>query len=153
MSSPKNPKNDQDPEQAPSSGKMEEDTQATQTSSTAHEDLSKAKEKAKDAFTQAATFAQANKTDTITYILLFVGIFTYFFSHLFGGLLIGGIAGVNFFRPIMELSLGLNEFIKHQGIIRSLIAGSVLVCLVLAAPFLFLGLGITTIAMSVIIKP
>lgn len=88
------------------------------------------------------SYAQSNTRDTIAYILMIIGIVLFIFHPFYGGLLVGLIAGLYFSQEIMSFTKHANQLIEEQGMVRSLMAGGVLIALFIAAPAVFIGAAI-----------
>lgn len=84
-------------------------------------------------------YATANTRDTISYVLLIIGIILMFFHSFYGGVLIGLIAGFYFSSEIMAIIKHGNDLVEEQGIVKSLIAGGLLLALFISAPAIFIG--------------
>lgn len=84
-------------------------------------------------------YATANTRDTISYVLLIIGIILMFFHSFYGGVLIGLIAGFYFSSEIMAIIKHGNALVEEQGIVKSLIAGGLLLALFISAPAIFIG--------------
>lgn len=84
-------------------------------------------------------YATANTRDTISYVILIIGIVMLFFQPLYGGTLIGIIAGFYFSSEAIALFQNLNALIDEQGIVKCLIGGGLLVGLFICAPAIFVG--------------
>lgn len=84
-------------------------------------------------------YATANTRDTISYVLLIIGIILMFFHSFYGGALIGLIAGFYFSSEIMAIIKHGNDLVEEQGIVKSLIAGGLLLALFISAPAIFIG--------------
>ena len=86
--------------------------------------------------------ATANTRDTVSYILLIVGIVLLFFHAFYGALLIGLIAGFYFSSEILAILRNFNDFIDEQGIVKSLIGAGLLAGLFISAPAIFIGIAL-----------
>lgn len=84
-------------------------------------------------------YATANTRDTISYVLLIIGIILMFFHSFYGGALIGLIAGFYFSSEIMAIIKHGNDLVEEQGIVKSLIAGGLVLALFISAPAIFVG--------------
>lgn len=94
--------------------------------------------------------ATANTRDTVSYILLIVGIVLLFFHGFIGGIIIGLIAGLYFSSEVLALLQNLNSFIDEQGIVKSLVAGGLLLALFISAPAIFIGLALAVAIRSLL---
>lgn len=88
------------------------------------------------------SYATANTRDTVSYVLLIIGIILMFFHSFYGGALIGLIAGLYFSSEVMALIRLGNDLIEEQGIVKSLIAGGLLLALFISAPGIFIGFAL-----------
>lgn len=84
-------------------------------------------------------FVKSNTRDTAAYVLLVIGMVFLFFEPLFGGILIGLVAGIYFSEEINFLLKNGNEFIEEQGIVRSIVLGITALALFISAPGIFIG--------------
>jgi hypothetical protein len=98
------------------------------------------------------THATANTKDTISYILLILGLVLLFFYPFYGGLLIGIIAGLYFSSEILALLRNFSDFVDDQGIVKSLIGAGLLMGLFIAAPAIFIGIALA-VALRQILFP
>lgn len=90
----------------------------------------------------SANFFQPSTKDMIAYILLVLGIILLFFQHLYGGILIGIVAGVYFSKEILSIIRNANDYIEEQGLARSLIIAGILLAFLISAPAIFIGAAI-----------
>lgn len=77
-------------------------------------------------------YANTNTHDMINYILLILGLILLYFFSTWGGLLIGGVAGLHFYERIAFSIKNLNEIIATQRLVSSLIVAGVLLALFIA---------------------
>ncbi|MEX1013128.1 MAG: hypothetical protein WD595_04915 [Waddliaceae bacterium] len=84
-------------------------------------------------------YAQTHVLDTVAYILLVIGIIWSFFHPVFGGLLVGLIAGWYFYVEIYAIVKGFQEYIDVQGTEKSIVLGAVLLVLLVQAPGVVIG--------------
>lgn len=85
-------------------------------------------------------YAQMNKDQTITYLLLILGlIFLLFFNNLLGGLIIGMVAGYYFAEDIVDYLRNLGKIIGGQEKIHYVVLTALLLGLFIAAPGIFIG--------------
>ncbi|KAF3363247.1 hypothetical protein PHSC3_000137 [Chlamydiales bacterium STE3] len=85
--------------------------------------------------------AASSTRDSIAYVILIVGIILLFFHPFYGGFLIGLIGGFYFSSELLAFLQSINHLIDEQGIVRSLIAGALLIGLLICAPAIFLGIA------------
>lgn len=88
------------------------------------------------------SYATANTRDTISYVLLIIGIVLLFFHPFYGGLLIGLIAGFYFSSEILAVIRNFNDFVDEQGIVKSLIGAGLLLGLLISNPAIFIGIAL-----------
>lgn len=93
-------------------------------------------------FQNVVSFATSNTRDTVSYIVLIIGIVSLFFYPFYGGSLIGLIAGFYFSAEILSLLHHFNDFVDEQGIVKSLIGGGLLLGLFISAPAIFIGIAL-----------
>lgn len=108
--------------------------------------------KASEKMTNIGSFATSNTRDSIAYVILIIGIILLFFHAFYGGLLIGIISGFYFSSELIAFIKSANQLIDEQGIVRSLIAGGVLLAFLISAPAIFIGM-IIAIAIRQILFP
>lgn len=97
-------------------------------------------------------FARNNTRDTIAYILMIIGIVLLLFHPFYGGLLIGLLGGFYFASEIVHLFQNAAHVIDDYGLVRSLMAGGVVVGFFICAPAIFIGIAIA-VALKQIIFP
>jgi hypothetical protein len=95
-------------------------------------------EKFENFFSQAS----ANTRDIIAYVLMILGIILLFVNHMYGGFIIGLVAGVYFSKEIVDLIQNFENFIDEQGLARSIILGGTLLSLFILAPSIFIGIAV-----------
>lgn len=98
-------------------------------------------EKFENFFSQASS----NTRDIIAYVLLILGIILLFVQHLYGGFIIGLVAGVYFSKEIVGLVQNFEDFIEEQGLARSIILGGTLLALFILAPAIFIGIAVVVL--------
>lgn len=96
--------------------------------------------------------ANENTRDTISYIILIIGIILLFYNPNYGGLLVGLVAGFYFSSEILALRKNLKEFIEDSGIVKSLIGFGFILALFILAPMVFIGL-ILAVATRLVLFP
>lgn len=96
-------------------------------------------------------YVKANTRDTVAYILLIVGLVLIFFNSLWGGLIVGAVAGFYFQKELIDWFKNANEYIETQGLARSVILGGTLLALLIQAPGIIIGVLIV-VALSYFIK-
>lgn len=93
-------------------------------------------------FGNLVNYATANTRDTISYIVLIIGIVLIFFHSFYGGALIGFVVGLYFSGELLALAKNFSSLVDDQGIVRSLIAGGLFVALFISAPAIFIGIAV-----------
>ena len=84
-------------------------------------------------------YTNQNTRHMINYVLLLIGLILLFTLPLWGGLLIGVVAGLHFYEGITFFIKNVSEIIANQGMVSSLIIGGVLLALFIQAPAIFIG--------------
>jgi len=87
-------------------------------------------------------YASTNRIQTITYILLILGLILMFFNNLLGGLLIGMVAGYHFAPEIIYYVRHLDRIFAGQDQLRYITLTALLLGLFIAAPGIFAGAAI-----------
>lgn len=88
------------------------------------------------------SYATSNTRDTISYVVLIVGVILLFFSSFYGGILIGLVSGFYFSSEIMAVVKNINALVEDQGVVKSLIAGGLLIALFISAPWIVIGIAL-----------
>lgn len=96
--------------------------------------------------------ATANTRDTVSYVVMIIGLVLLFFHSFYGGALIGLVAGLYFSSEILAFLRNLNAFIDEQGVVKALIGGGLLFGLFISAPAIFIGLAVA-VALRQILFP
>lgn len=94
--------------------------------------------------------ATENTRDTISYIILIMGIVLLFFSPLYGGALVGLVAGFYFSSEILSFWKHLSEFVEDEGIVKSLIGLGLLLALFVSAPAIFIAMILAVLVRQVL---
>jgi hypothetical protein len=84
-------------------------------------------------------YAKHNTRDTIAYILLLAGLLLMFYQPWYGGILVGLIFGLYYSKELMEAITHVEQYVNEQGFVKSLILGGLLLGLLIAAPYIFIG--------------
>ena len=84
-------------------------------------------------------YAASNTRDTLSYILMIVGIVLLFTHPFYGGFIVGLIFGLYFTQEITATLGSLNDLIEFQGMVRSLIFGGLLLALLVLAWPIYIG--------------
>jgi len=108
--------------------------------------------KKNEKFDDIYSYARSNTRDTIAYVLLILGIVMLFFDTVYGGLLIGAIAGLYFNVEILWAIKNVNYLIEREGMVRSLILGGTLLGFFISAPAIFIGAAVA-VALKEVILP
>lgn len=95
-------------------------------------------------------YATSNTRDTLSYVVLIVGIILLFFSSFYGGLLVGLVVGFYFSSEIMAVVKNANALIEEQGVVKSLIAGGLLIALFISAPWMLIGAALAVAARQIL---
>lgn len=98
------------------------------------------------------SYAASNKEQTITYILLAIGIILLFVNSLLGGLIVGAVAGYHFSGPVAFYLRNLNKLFEGQDQLRYIVLTGLLVGLFIAAPGIFIGAVIVAVFKEVLFK-
>jgi hypothetical protein len=99
-------------------------------------------------------YARSNKEQTITYILLALGLlFLLFFNNLLGGLIIGMVAGYYFAAEIVYYIRNIGQIIGGQDQLRYVVLTALLLGLFIAAPGIFIGAAIVAAFKQVMAGP
>ena len=77
--------------------------------------------------------------DSIIYILLAVGLVLLIVQPLFGGIIIGAIAGLVFSNEIMSYAMQIKGAIEREEVLRGVVLGVVLLAFFLEAPSIVIG--------------
>lgn len=95
--------------------------------------------------------------ETISYILIILGILLLFFEPVYGGLLVGIVAGVYFGDEIVEYIKNWKTTIdlqdRYSGIARHLIIAGIALAFFISAPPIFLGAAIAIAIRYLFIGP
>lgn len=87
-------------------------------------------------------YAANNTRDIIAYIILVIGIIMLFFQPLYGGLLIGLVAGIYFSKEIIRIIKNCESMVEEEGVVRSIILCGVALAFFISAPAIFIGAAI-----------
>ncbi len=87
-------------------------------------------------------YAKYNKSQTITYVLLALGLLILFFDSVIGGLLIGGVAGYHFSGEIIYYIRNIGQIAGGQEHLRYITLTILLLGIFIAAPGFFIGAAI-----------
>ncbi len=80
--------------------------------------------------------------ETITYVLLVLGIVLLFFDQLYGGVIVGLIAGIYFGYEIVTYIKSWASATDSRKVARNLIIAGIALALFISAPAIFLGAAI-----------
>lgn len=87
-------------------------------------------------------YARGHTQDTLAYVILVVGILWSLFQGLYGGLIVGLVAGYYFSKELTPFFKSYQKYIEELGTARSLIFGGTLLALFIAAPGIFIGVAL-----------
>lgn len=86
------------------------------------------------------SYAKMNRDQTITYVLLVLGLLLLLFVNGFlGGLIIGMVAGYYFASEIISYIRNIGHIVKGQDQLRYIVITAVLLGLFISAPSIFIG--------------
>lgn len=111
-------------------------------------DSEKSKEKMEDLY----EYARQNKTDTLAYAVIIIGLVLLFFAPFYGGLLIGIIAGIYFYKELIGYVKNRKQMIYEAGTVRSIIFVGTWVGILIAAPGIIIG-ALVAAAVRYLITP
>ncbi len=84
-------------------------------------------------------YVKNHARETITYVLLVLGIILLFFQPFYGGFLVGLITGIYFSQQIVEYVLNWKKAMEMGAIPKNLIILGIVIALLISAPAIFLG--------------
>lgn len=84
-------------------------------------------------------YAKQNKEQTITYILLVLGLLILFFNNLIGGFIIGMVAGYYFAPEIVYYVRNIKQIFSGPDQLRYIVLSGLLLAFLIAAPGVFIG--------------
>lgn len=87
-------------------------------------------------------YCKTHSREIIAYVVLILGIIMLFFDPLYGGALVGLIAGIYFGDAVLPYILNWKANVDEHGIPKHLIAGGILVAFFISAPAIFLGIAV-----------
>lgn len=88
------------------------------------------------------TYFRVHIRETITYVLLVLGIVLLFFDQLYGGILVGLVAGIFFGDEIVNFIKSWSTTTESRKVARNLIIAGVTIAFFISAPAIFLGAAI-----------
>jgi len=91
------------------------------------------------------TFAKNNARDVVAYILLLIGFIWSFFHPVYGGFLVGIVAGFYFSLELSSLVKNFRGFLAIQGTPRSIVLGVTVILLFIASPAIFIGAALVAL--------
>lgn len=94
---------------------------------------------------EVCNYCKLHYREILAYGLLILGIFLFFFQSLYGGILVGLIAGIYFGDEIVAYLIRCKQNIRPEDIVRHLILAGVTIAFFIAAPSIFLGGAIAII--------
>jgi len=89
------------------------------------------------------SFTRTHTLDTVAYAVLIAGIIISIFSHFWGGILIGVVAGLYFTGEVMFAIKHFSHYVEKYGVFKTFVLGGVLFGLFIARPMLFVALAAT----------
>lgn len=98
------------------------------------------------------SYASSNKEQTISYILLALGIILLFINTFVGGLIVGMVAGYHFSKQVVYYLRNLNKIFEGHDQLRYIVLSGVLFALLIAAPGVFVGAAIVAIFKELFLK-
>lgn len=97
-------------------------------------------------------YASSNTRDTLSYILMIIGIILLFTHAFYGGFIVGLIFGLYFTEEITAALGAVNDLIEYHGMVRSLIFGGLLLALLVLAWPIYIGVAMA-VALRHVIYP
>lgn len=91
--------------------------------------------------------------ETISYIILILGIITLFFDQYIGGIIVGLIAGIYFGDEVVNYLKSWNVDKDSKAIARHFISAGVAIAFLISAPAIFLGAAIAIGIKQLFITP
>lgn len=92
-------------------------------------------------------YFKTHSRETIAYILLVVGILLLFSEPVYGGLIVGIVAGIYFGNEIIDYlktwKTSINSRNNYPEVARHLILGGLVIAFFISAPAIFLGCAIS----------
>ncbi len=93
------------------------------------------------------TYFKNHTRETISYVLLILGLLLLFFEPVYGGLLIGIVAGIFFGNEIVSFiknwKTTINSQSQYSEVARNLILAGLALAFFISAPAIFLGAAIS----------
>ena len=88
-------------------------------------------------------YLRHHSRETITYVLLILGIILLFFDAIYGGVLVGIVTGIYFGDEIIVYLANWKIALDTHGIARNLIIAGVTIAFFISAPAIFLGMALS----------
>lgn len=88
---------------------------------------------------QICKYAKTNTADTIAYVLMILGVVLVFPLPMYGGILVGIVAGLYFADDVVRWATSLNSIIEEQGMVRSVMLLGVVIAFFVSIPWIFIG--------------
>lgn len=92
------------------------------------------------------TYFKNHTRETISYVLLILGLLLLFFEPVYGGLLVGVVAGIYFGQEIVSYIKNwktmVNTQTRYSEVARNLILAGLALAFFISAPAIFLGAAI-----------
>lgn len=89
-----------------------------------------------------ANYFKNHYRDTIAYILLVLGIVLLFFAPVYGGVIVGLVAGIYFGDEVVDFITNWKMTINSYGMAKNLILTGLILAFLISAPAIFLGIAI-----------
>lgn len=97
-------------------------------------------------------YASSNREQTVSYVLLALGIIFLFINSFLGGLIVGAVAGYHFSKQIVYYLRNLNNIFEGHEQINYIILTGTLLALFIAAPGIFIGAVLVAIFKEIFLK-
>lgn len=98
-------------------------------------------------------YFKTHTRETITYIILVLGIVVLFFDQIYGGIIVGVIAGIYFGNEIIAYLKSWRSAKDSRAIARNLISAGIAIAFLITAPAIFLGAAIAIGIQQLFINP
>jgi hypothetical protein len=93
------------------------------------------------------SYFKSHSRETVSYILLILGILLLFFEPIYGGLLVGMVAGIYFGEDIVlyikNWKTSIDSQTKYSEVSKNLILAGIALAFLISAPAIFLGAAIS----------
>lgn len=98
-------------------------------------------------------YLKTHTREAVSYVLIVLGIIMMFFDQMYGGLLVGIIAGIYFGEEIVAYLKSINTDLKAPDLARRLILAGLAIAFLIAAPSIFLGAAIAIVIQQLFLVP